>query len=111
LRPLGDRVAVRLDPEEPKISPAGLTLPTHVQVFRTGTVVAVGPGCRLPTKNPEKSSVYVTEVKKGERVCFPSAVFHTRQGKQLAAKLGEEEGLINERDILFIIEKGNPRIE
>lgn len=70
----------------------------------------VGPGCDVPTKDPTKSVRYSTEVKSGERVCFPAGVFHTKQGKKLRSMLGDEEGIINERDILFVIEEGDPRV-
>jgi len=85
-------------------------MPNRPQTFRTGTVMEVGPGCDIPTSDPSRSTRYTTEVSEGDRVCFPAGVFHTKQGKALRSLLEGDQGIINERDILFVIEEGDPRI-
>jgi len=111
LRPLGERVTVRLEPEDPKVSAGGIQLLDRPQSFRKGTVLQVGPGCDIPTNVEGKTTRYSTQVRKGERVVFSECVFHTKQGKKLRQLLDGEEAIINERDILFVIEEGDPRVE
>jgi co-chaperonin GroES (HSP10) len=111
VRPLGERVLVRLDDgEDTQQTPGGLfrVLP---RMFRKGTVVRVGPGCILPLASENRQVHYRTQVQPGERVCFPAGVLDTSQGEALRPRMPDGHALIHERDILFVIEEGDPQVE
>ena len=106
LHPLHDWVLVRLDPEG-AYPPSGLLASVRPRLVLTGRVVAAGPG-RDFVDGVHRG----TEVREGERVAFLAAVMDTQQGRQLrGATLGEDQALIRESDILFVIEEGNPRLD
>lgn len=111
VRPLGERVLVRLDDgEDTRQTSAGLfvVLP---RMFRKGVVERVGPGCFLPLAAENRTVHYRTQVQPGERVCFPAGVMDTKQGEAMRPSLPDGYALIHERDILFVIEEGDPTVE
>jgi co-chaperonin GroES (HSP10) len=111
VRPLGERVLVRLDDgEDTKQTRGGLFI-NLPRMFRKGVVVRVGPGCLLPTSVQGKMTTYTTQVQPGERVCFPAGVLDTGQGEAMRPRLPDGHALIHERDILFVIEEGDPVVE
>jgi chaperonin GroES len=65
LRPLGDRVIVKVDDAEDK-SAGGIIIPDNAKEPLTrGVIIAVGPG-----KRGDEGNVREPRVKKGERVIF-----------------------------------------
>ncbi len=105
-RPLQDTVLVALEPEQ-ELSPAGLTLSAlEHHSFRTGVVVAVGPG-----KAAKKSSLRTpVGVEPGERIAFSSGVYQTKAGEQTRAAVqhavGQDQVLVRGSDILLVIAEG-----
>ena len=94
LRPLGDRVVVKVVEQEEKTK-AGIVLPdTAKEKPQQGEVLAVGPGRILD--NGERVPV---EVKVGDRVIFAKYA-----GTEVKLE-GEEYLILSERDILAVIEK------
>lgn len=80
-------------------------------MVRTGVVVAHGPG-----KSFSKEGKFVPiQVKVGERVAFFAGNMDTKQGKNLQAFVEDDEALLPESAILFVLEleEGEPipRIE
>ena len=89
LRPLGDRVIIRVVEEEEK-TPGGIILPDNAKEKpQEGEVVAVGPGKQLD--NGEKAAV---EVQAGDKV-----IYSKYAGTEVKAE-GMEYLILSERDIL-----------
>jgi co-chaperonin GroES (HSP10) len=93
-----DWVRVRVDPAPVKSS-GGIHLVGAVPV-RTATVLATGPGRRN-----RKGVLVPMELKVGDRFPFLKAVTETKQGHALGLLLEENEALIRENDVLFIMEE------
>ncbi|MBR1486461.1 MAG: co-chaperone GroES [Synergistaceae bacterium] len=94
LKPLGDRIVVKVLSEE-KTTKSGIVLPDTAKEKPTeGEVIAVGTGKILDngTKQP-------VEVKVGDRV-----IFSKYAGTEVKLD-GEEVVIFSERDVLAIIEK------
>ncbi|MBQ6775050.1 MAG: co-chaperone GroES [Synergistaceae bacterium] len=94
LKPLGDRIVVKVLSEEKKTK-GGIVLPDTAKEKPTeGEVVAVGTGKILDngTKQP-------VEVKVGDRI-----IFSKYAGTEVKVD-GEELVIFSERDVLAIIEK------
>ena len=94
LKPLGDRIVVKVLSEEKKTK-GGIVLPDTAKENPTeGEVVAVGTGKILDngTKQP-------VEVKVGDRI-----IFSKYAGTEVKVD-GEELVIFSERDVLAIIEK------
>ncbi|MGB9662372.1 MAG: co-chaperone GroES [Moorellaceae bacterium] len=94
LRPLGDRVVLKVITQEEKTQ-GGIVLPdTAKEKPQEGEVVAVGPGRIL-----DNGSRITPEVKVGDRV-----VFAKYSGTEVKVN-GEEYLIIRESDILAVREK------
>lgn len=105
-----DRVHVRLDPRKEKTS-GGIVIPDNKeQVIRTGVVLDVGPGKYVKTRKrgtqEYRDVLRPTEVQRGERVAFFIASVDTKTGKAVSHYLQEDERVIREDDILFVIPDG-----
>jgi len=95
LKPLADRVVVRVAEQEEKTS-GGILLPqtANKEKPQEGDVLAVGPGKLLDNGEYGKMSV-----REGDRV-----VFAKYAGTEVKLQ-GEEVLVISEKDILAIVEK------
>lgn len=94
LKPLGDRVVVKVVEQEEKTS-GGILLPqTAKEKPQEAEVLAVGPGKQL-----EDGKRAALEVRVGDRV-----VFAKYAGTEIKSH-GEELLVISEKDILAIVEK------
>ncbi len=94
LKPLGDRVVVKVVEQEEKTS-GGILLPqTAKEKPQEAEVLAVGPGKQL-----EDGKRAALEVRVGDRV-----VFAKYAGTEIKSN-GEELLVISEKDILAIVEK------
>lgn len=94
LKPLGDRVVVRVLEAEEKTS-GGILLPqTAKDKPQEAEVVAVGPGKLL-----DDGKRAAMEIRTGDRV-----VFAKYAGTEIKSE-GEEYLVISEKDILAIVEK------
>ena len=92
LKPLADRVLVKVEEEETKTM-GGILLPDTAQKkSQKGVVVAVGSG-----KMTEKGKRLPLEVKEGDEVLFAKY-----SGTEIEDK-GEKYLLLSERDILAIL--------
>lgn len=105
-----DRVHVRLDPRKEKTS-GGILLPdSNAQALRTGVIIDVGPGKHVKVRRHGKDEYREVfrpmEAKVGERVAFFIASVDTKGGKAISHYLQEDERLITEEDILFVIDEG-----
>lgn len=93
LRPLGDRVLIKVEDTEEAL-PSGLVIPdTAKEKSQEGSVLAVGPGAyqdgqRIPL-----------DVKEGDRVVF------SKYGGTEVKVGGEDMMILNERDILAVVTK------
>jgi chaperonin GroES len=93
LKPLGDRVLVRVEDKEEAL-PSGLVIPdTAKEKPQEGSVIAVGPGSYHEGKR------IPLDVKSGDRVVF------SKYGGTEVKFEGEELLILSERDILAIVEK------
>ena len=91
LKPLGDRVVIKVIEEEEK-TPGGIVLPdTAKEKPIVGEVVAVGPGRTL-----DNGQKVAPEVKKGDKVVF------SRYGGTEVKIDGEEYLILRESDILAV---------
>ena len=104
-RPLNDWVLVKLDPLDDRTTDVGLVL-VRPQTVRTGTVLRAGVD-RLYIDGVVKR----TEIKTGERIAFLAGTLDNKQGQQITYTLGEDQALMRESDILFVIEEGNPKLD
>ena len=93
LKPLGDRILVKLI-EEAEVKKGGIIIPdTAKEKPQQGEVIAVGPG-----RVDDTGKKIPMEVKKGDKILFGKY-----SGSEV--KLGDEEYLImREEDVLGIIE-------
>jgi chaperonin GroES len=98
LRLLHDWVLARVEPA-PAVSPGGIVL-VAVQPIRNATVLAVGPG-----KRNSKGVLTPTQLRVGDTFPFFKAAAETKQGYQLALLLEDNEVLIRESDVLFVLEE------
>lgn len=95
LRPLGDHLVVEIEPE--KECTSGGIIRVSPEPVRTGKVLAVGPGKRYPDK------FVPTVIKPGERIAFFKAVTDTKSGKQVTYALEDNQVLLRETDVLFVL--------
>jgi co-chaperonin GroES (HSP10) len=109
---LHDWVRVRLDPgcmKSEDVSEGGIVLTTPVMVC-TGVVEKTGPGKRY------KDGKYIpTQVVPGDHVAFFAGNMDTKQGRAIQSYVDEDEALVPETALLFVIELGDgdpmPRID
>lgn len=91
LKPLGDRVLIRVEEHENAL-PSGLVIPdTAKEKSQEGRVLAVGPGSYQDGKRVS------LDVKEGDRVIF------SKFGGTEVKVSGEELMILNERDILAVV--------
>ena len=91
LRPLGDRVLVRVEDTEQAL-PSGLVIPdTAKEKPQEGSIVAVGPGAYFEGKRVPM------DVKEGDKVIF------SKYGGTEVKVDGEDLLILSERDILGVI--------
>ena len=97
IRLLNDHILVELEPR-PEKTRGGIVIPdTQAISVRTGTVRMAGTGKYYTDK-------YVpVEVKVGERVVFLIGSVDTKSGQSIVKHLRENEVLVREVDILFVI--------
>jgi hypothetical protein len=112
---LSDRLLVRLDPL-PEMT-GSLILP-RPRTVRTGVVLQVGPGRYVKTRRPGATLSPVaspaeyrevlrpTQAQKGERVAFLVGSVDTKTGQAVTHYLQEDERVIREDDVLFVIPDG-----
>lgn len=98
LRLFHDWVLAKVEPA-PTESPGGIVL-VATQPIRTATVLAVGPG-----KRDSKGNLTPTQLKVGDSFPFFKAASETKQGYALALLLDDNEVLIRESDVLFVLEE------
>jgi co-chaperonin GroES (HSP10) len=107
-RPLNDCILVELEPLPEKW---GSIIVAHREPrIRTAFVKAVGPGRCL--KSGKRAAI---PLERGERVAFLAMHLDTPKGAQLTQtlrELGSDIGVIQDRDILFVVPPGeNPTLE
>ena len=91
LRPLGDRVLVRVEENEQAL-PSGLVIPdTAKEKPQEGLIVAVGPGAYFEGKRVPM------DVKEGDKVVF------SKYGGTEVKVDGEDLLILSERDILGVV--------
>lgn len=94
LRPLGDKIVVKAEPNE-EITKGGLVLPETVKEKPVeGTVVAVGPGKVL-----DNGTRQIMDVAVNDRV-----IYSKYSGTEVKLD-GEKYLIISERDVLAVITK------
>lgn len=98
LRPLHDWVRARVDPA-PTETAGGIVL-VGPPPIRNATVIAVGPG-----KRDAKGRLTPTQLKVGDTFPFFKAASETKQGYALAMLLDDNEVLIRESDVLFVMDE------
>jgi chaperonin GroES len=92
LKPLGDRVLVRVEDKEESL-PSGLVIPdTAKEKPQEGTVITVSPGAYHEGKRVP------LDVKSGDRIVF------SKYGGTEVKFEGEELLILSERDILAIVD-------
>lgn len=93
LRPVGDKVVVRLLERE-EMTAGGLVIPeTAKEKPQEAEVLAVGPG-----RIDDKGARVAIELKEGQRI-----IFSKYSGTEVKYK-GEEYLIISEKDILAVVE-------
>ena len=107
---LGDHILVRLDPRKEKTS-GGLHIPgTEAQPIRTGVILQVGPGrwvkVRRQSTGDYRSVPRPMQAVVGERVAFLIGSVDTKTGQAVTHYLQEDERVIREDDVLFVIPDG-----
>jgi co-chaperonin GroES (HSP10) len=105
IRPLGDVLLVKLDPEIAR-GPLARVTPARV---RTGVVLEVGPGRR--SAHGGRIPIGVVP---GERVAFFREHMDTRQGRALGAALahvGEALVLLRVADVLLALGDPPPEVD
>jgi len=109
IRPMGDNVLIRVDPETDQIATeSGVKLfkpqGAHEHVLATAEVVATGPG-KL-TKSGVRSP---TGVEPGEGIVFVKFVAtYTETGKSIQHAIGKGMALIKPNDIFLVYDRKNP---
>ena len=96
---LHDWVLVTLDPISTENVSAGGIILTEPHMLRTGVVKDTGPG-----KKYSDGPYIGIGVKAGERVAFFAGNMDTKQGNNLKAFINDDEALLPETAVLFVIE-------
>jgi co-chaperonin GroES (HSP10) len=109
-----DRVLVRLDPRRTHTR-GGLVIPdTEAQMIRTGVILQTGPGKWVKTRRrvtqDYREVLRPIEARVGERVAFFIGSVDTKSGQAVSFHLREDERLIREEDVLFVIEEGDVEV-
>jgi len=97
MRLLHDWLLIELEP--PKQTAGSIILPDpEREPMRMAKVLSTGPGRRSKT-----GSIRPLGVSPGERICFHMANLQTKQGRELCYRLEDNQGLIRETDVLFVV--------
>lgn len=107
VRPLGDRVLVRRDPEA-KVLDSGLALPDRsVEKPRRGTVVRLGRSRMIvPNEEDRDSSEWTGDFQMPFQVAPGDTVFFNRYAGNPVEHMGEELLVMSEEEILAVIPAG-----
>lgn len=106
VRPLHDVLIVELEPVRETTS-GGLIVPATVSPsIRTGRVLRAGPGRAWKPLEGGKKVFWPMDVRVGERVAFFTANLEHKQGRQICYVLGDNEALLRETDVLFVVDDG-----
>jgi co-chaperonin GroES (HSP10) len=109
-RLLTDHILVRLEPMRTQTK-GGIIIPdTQPRPLRLGTVLLTGPG-RYRKVRRRGTTQYdevwrPVEAAKGDRVAFFIASVDTKSGQAVTHYLQEDQRIIREDDILFLIPDG-----
>jgi co-chaperonin GroES (HSP10) len=98
VRLFNNYVLVELEPERPARSGILIAGPAPVRIAR---VLAVGPGRR-----DKKGRLIRMQLQVGDRFPFFKAAADTVQGRALAQRLPEDQRIVRENDVLFVLEPG-----
>ena len=98
-----DWLHVRIEPAKDR-TPGGIVL-VGPRPVRMAVVLAAGPGIRN-----KRGVLNPTEARVGDRFPFFKGATETKQGHALELLLDENEALIRETDVLFVIEEGDPEV-
>jgi co-chaperonin GroES (HSP10) len=96
IKPFFDWLLVALEPERRQ---HGLLQLVGPQAVRTGRVLSCGPGRQVQ----KTGQIVPMDVRVGERVCFFAALRDTGQGKAIGHVLEDDQALIRESDVLFVL--------
>ena len=103
IRLFHDWVRVKMEPPREKTR-SGIIL-TVAEPIRIARAIALGPG-RLYADGTHVPM----ELKVGDRFPLHVAAAQFKQGQALAFHLEDDEAIIRETDVLFVIEEGDPEI-
>ena len=105
IKPMNDRIRVRIDPEK-KVTAGGIVVPeTSTEgVLATGEVIDVGPGCWAEKGNKRVSP----GVEKGEGVVFIKFHHLTKTNEGVQHIIGKDELLLQPKDILLVYDRKEP---
>lgn len=104
IRLMHDWLLVELEPLRERTR-SGL-IRVDPQPVRIARVLDMGPGRRDYTTD----AIVPLDLKIGDRFPFFKAVTETMQGERLSHYVDDNQALIKESDVLFIIEEGDPEI-
>ena len=108
LRPCGNNILVKMDPDSDKVADGLLFKPegAYDSILRTGEVIDVGPGAISP-KNGERVP---TGVEKGDGVVFNRFIAgHTKTAEALHQfTLSKDEAIIKPNDVLLVYDRKDP---
>ena len=104
---LGDRILVKLEPEK-KVSGDIILPDSYKEPLRLGVITQVGPGTRVKVKQKDgkyKDKFRPMEAQVGDRVAFLYASTEFGTAKSAGYYLEDDERLLCETDILFVVEE------
>lgn len=104
IRPMNDRIRVRIDPES-KLTSGGIIKPEGAceGVLATGEVIDVGPGAWS-----KKGKRVPVGVEKGEGIVFVKFHHLTETNKGIQHVIGKDELLLQPADILLAYDRKSP---
>lgn len=112
LRLLGDKILVRMDPEDNTVAGGLLYKPddAYETIMRTGEVVSVGPGRWASDGDVPLNKRCPVGVEVGDGVVFNRFIAtHTKTAQTLHQYLlKDEEALIGPKDVLLVYDRKNP---
>jgi co-chaperonin GroES (HSP10) len=107
---LTDRLLVRLEPLKEKTL-GGIVIPgTKARTVRTGVILKAGPGRYVKVRRrgtqEYREVLRPVTAQAGERVAFLIGSVDTKTGQAVTHYLQEDERVIREDDVLFVIPDG-----
>lgn len=99
VRPLQDWMVVEVEPAPTHKGCIIVPDPDRAPL-RIGKVLAAGPG----RQHPKSKAFRPMAVKVGERVAFPMAVTQCGSGKNITHLLEENQAMIRETDVFFVVQ-------